>query len=208
MKKYPIIIILLVTGAHFEVFSQQNPEDEIRKGNALYKNGQYPEAEEAYRKALSMKSDEQKAQFNLANTLYREQKNEDASKLMDELATSDATVDVKSKSAYNKGVLLSREKRLEESIESYKQALRLNPHDKEARENLQKALMELKKKEPPKKKDEKKENQKKKKEQPRPKMNRKEAEQQLQLLNQKEKEVQERLQKNSNKTGNSLPKDW
>ena len=41
---------------------------------------------------------------------------------------------------------LTSQKKLEESIEAYKNALRYNPDDKEARENLQKALLELKKK--------------------------------------------------------------
>ena len=57
--------------------------------------------------------------------------------------------ELKGKAYYNKGVVLSRSKKLEESIEAYKNALRQNPDDKEARENLQKALLELKKKKPP-----------------------------------------------------------
>ena len=56
-------------------------------------------------------------------------------------------------------MILSQQKNLEESIEAYKNALRNNPDDKEARENLQKALLELRKKTPPPKK-EKKENKK------------------------------------------------
>ena len=59
---------------------------------------------------------------------------------------------IKAKSYYNKGAILSSQKKLEESIEAYKNAFRQNPDDKEARENLQKALLELKKKTPPKKK--------------------------------------------------------
>ena len=47
---------------------------------------------------------------------------------------------------------MSQQKKLEESIDAYKNALRQNPNDKEARENLQKALLELKKKTPPPKK--------------------------------------------------------
>ena len=39
---------------------------------------------------------------------------------------------------------LSHQKKIKESIEAYKQTLRLAPEDTEARENLQKALNELK----------------------------------------------------------------
>ena len=110
---------------------------------------------------------------------------------------------------YNKGAILSRQKKLEESIEAYKNSLRLNPDDKEARENLQKALLELKKKNPPKKKEE--QDKKKKQQQqkqPQSKMSPKEAQQRLQLLAQKEKEVQQRIQKEKSKSGGNQTKDW
>ena len=75
---------------------------------------------------------------------------------------------------------------MEESIEAYKETLRLNPGDQEARENLQKALLELKKKTPPKKQEEKKK-QEQQKQQPKPKISPRDAEQQLKLLEQKRK---------------------
>ena len=96
---------------------------------------------------------------------------------------------------------------LEKSIDFYKKALRINPDDSQARENLQKALLELKKKEPPKKKDDKKKNQdQQQQKQPQSKLSRKEAEQRLKLLEQKEKEVQQRLQKAQ--SGGGQKKDW
>ena len=115
---------------------------------------------------------------------------------------------LRSKTYYNKGAILSRQKKLEESIEAYKDALRLNPDDKEARENLQKALLELKKKEPPKQKNDDQKKKQDQQKQPQPKMSRKEAEQRLKLLEQKEKEVQQRLQKEKSKSGGSQAKDW
>lgn len=68
------------------------------------------------------------------------------------IARSATNKEIRAKSFYNKGVILSQQKNLKESIEAYKNALRINPADKEARENLQKDLLELKKKQPPKKK--------------------------------------------------------
>jgi tetratricopeptide (TPR) repeat protein len=53
---------------------------------------------------------------------------------------------VKSAAHYNNGVIKTKQKDLEGSIEDYKNALRLNPDDLQARENLQKALLELKQK--------------------------------------------------------------
>ncbi|MGB5030148.1 MAG: tetratricopeptide repeat protein, partial [Chitinophagaceae bacterium] len=139
-------------------------------------------------------------------------KQDEALKAFSELSDKANEKELRSKSFYNKGVVLTQQKKLEESIEAYKNSLRQNPDDKEARENLQKALLELKKKNPPKKKEEK-ENQKKKqqeqqKKQQQPKMSPKEAEQRLKLLEQKEKEVNQRLQKEKSKTGGGQVKDW
>src|SRR5262249_39405089 len=133
------------------------------------------------------------AKFNAANTSYRLSKPDDAIKSFDQLSAKYTNANEKARVYYNKGVVLTNQKKLEESIEAYKQALRENPNDKEARENLQKALIELKKKNPPPKKDNKKKQDNKKQPQ-QPKMDRKEAEQKLKLLEQKEKQLQQRMQ--------------
>ena len=183
----------------------QPENNSIATGNNYYRQQQYDKAQSQYEQALQSSPNNNIAKFNLANTLIKEDKREDADKLLGELYVKENSADIRSKAVYNQGVMLTQQKRLEESIESYKAALRLNPDDKEARENLQKALLELKKKNPPKKQEEKKKEQQK--QQPKPKISPREAEQQLKLLEQKEKQLQERLQKNS-RTGNSLPKDW
>jgi Ca-activated chloride channel family protein len=84
------------------------------------------------------------ARFNLANTQYRLTKPAEAIKSFDELAANSKKAADKARAWYNKGAILSSQKRLEESIEAYKNALRQNPDDKEARENLQKALLATK----------------------------------------------------------------
>ena len=181
----------------------------IKKGNDLYKQQQYEPAKAAYDEALAKDSANTTAKFNLANTAYRLAKPDEAIKSFDQLAAKYKDADEKAKAYYNKGVVLSNQKRLEESIEAYKNALRQDPNDKEARENLQKALLELKKKTPPPpKKEDKKKKQQNKKQQQQPKMNQKEAEQKLKLLEQKEKELQQRMQKQKSKTGGSGNKDW
>jgi Ca-activated chloride channel family protein len=198
-----LLTILLLIG---DIISfAQEPNKTIESGNAYYRQQQYDKAESEYRKALEFSPGDKTAKFNLANALIKQDKKDDANKLLAELNVKENKTDLRSKATYNQGVMLTQQKKLEESIESYKETLRLNPDDKEARENLQKALLELKKKNPPKKQEEKKKEQQK--QQPKPKISPKEAQQQLKLLEQKEKQVQERLQKNS-KTGGSQPKDW
>lgn len=173
----------------------------------MYKQQQYQQAEAVYNEVLEKEPSNNTAKYNRAVTLHKQAKPDEAIKAFDDLAFKTGDKEIKEKSYYNKGAVLSGQKKLEESIEAYKNALRQNPNDKEARENLQKALLELKKKNPP-KKDNKKKQQQKQQQKPQPKMNQKEAEQRLKLLEQKEKEVQQRLQKEKSKTGGGQPKDW
>jgi len=196
-------ILLMIAAA--SLFAQTENKT-IAAGNNFYRQQQYDKAQSAYEQALQNAPNNKIAKFNLANTLIKENNQPDAEKFLSELNVQENDPDLRSKAVYNQGVIFTQQKKLEQSIESYKATLRLNPNDKEARENLQKALLELKKKNPPKKQEEKKKKEEQK-QQPKPKISPREAEQQLKLLEQKEKQVQERLQKNS-RTGSSLPKDW
>jgi tetratricopeptide (TPR) repeat protein len=184
----------------------QEVNQAINNANELYKQKQYEQAEKEYRKVLEKDPSNQTAQFNLGNTIYRSGKPPEASQIFNDLATKEKENDMRNKAFYNNGVMLTKQQKLEESIEAYKNAIRIDPSDTIARENLQKALLELKKKNTPKKKEEK-QKKEEKKPQPKSKMNQKEAEQKMKLLQEKEKEVQERLQKNS-RSGSSQPKDW
>ena len=202
--KFSILFIaFLISVAYLRA---QDTDRLIQRGNEEYKQKEYQMAEAAYNEVLNFDPANNIAKYNKAAALYRQTKADESVKVLEDLAFKTETRDLKSKAYYNKGAILSSQKKLEESIEAYKNALRQNPDDKEARENLQKALLELKKKTPQKKDDKKKPQPQQQK--PQPKMNQKEAEQRLKLLEQKEKEVQQRLQKEKSKTGGGLPKDW
>ena len=207
MRNYLTILFLLTS---LYSFSQSKAVEKIiQAGNEYYRQQQFAKATEQYNKAVEAEPSNKTAQFNQANALYKQDKKVQAAELFAQVAKDATDKEVRSKAFYNKGVILSQQKNLEESIEAYKDALRNNPADREARENLQKALLELKKKNAEKKKDD---QQKKKKEeqkkQPQSKMSPKEAAQRLKLLQQKEKEVQQRVQKEKIKTGGSQAKDW
>ena len=143
--------------------------------------------------------------------MHRQNKQSAAIRELDDLSFKTLDNNLKSKGQYNKGVILSGLGNVEESIEAYKNALRLDPADTQARENLQKALKELEKKkqeQQPKKEDKKQQSKQQQQPEPQPQMNQKEAEQRLKLLEQKEKEVQQRLQKEKSKQGGGTGKDW
>jgi Ca-activated chloride channel family protein len=206
MKKTTALVLsFFLFNAGYTVYAQ-DVNQAIQKGNDLYKQNQFDKAEAAYKEASDADKGNTTAVFNRANALIRQDKTAEAAKLLDDVIMNTNDPVLRSKAYYNQGVMLSGQKKLEESIEAYKNSLRQNPNDNEARENLQKALFELRKKTPPPPKKENKKNQQQKKQQQQPKMNEKEAEQRMQLLDQKEKEIQQRMQKV--KTGAGQQKDW
>jgi len=177
----------------------QNVKAHLSKGNQYYKQTQFDLAEAEYRKALQVEPGNQIAQYNLANALQKQKKYDPAAQVLENLYGSATDIKIKSPSAYNQGVAYTKQKNLEASIESYKKALRLNPDDRQARENLQKALSELKKKQ---------EEEQKQQQKQQSNMSQKEAEQKLKLLQEKEKQLQQRLQNQNPQKGGGQSKDW
>ncbi|MBS1920155.1 MAG: tetratricopeptide repeat protein [Bacteroidetes bacterium] len=198
MRRLQSILILLFLLSVLLVNAQQS-DKAIRKGNEYYKMKQYDQARNEFSKIAETDSLYETAQFNLANTLYRLGKKDEALKIFDRIQADVKDSGFLSNLSYNEGVVYSSENDLEESIDAYQKALLLNPQDQQARDNLQKALLELKKKnEPP----------EKKKQQPSPRMNPKDAANKLKQLEQKEKQVQQRVQNEKSSTAGSNPKDW
>ncbi|RYY99693.1 MAG: tetratricopeptide repeat protein [Chitinophagaceae bacterium] len=115
--------------------------DEVKRGNDFYREGNYSAAEQQYRRA----GDHPTAQYNLANALIKQNRFDEALAVLAPLSTQTGDRALQAAAWYNTGVVYTKQKAIEQSIEAYKSALRINPADKEARENLQKALLELKK---------------------------------------------------------------
>jgi tetratricopeptide (TPR) repeat protein len=208
MKKAIFIASLFI---RLQVISQDSKSFEyVMKGNQWYRKGEFAKAETEYKNAAVANPSNETAKFNLASSQYKQNKQVDAAQTFRSVANTSNNKTLLAKTFYNQGVILSNQKNPEQSIEAYKKALRIDPSDTEARENLQKALLELKKKKQP----EKKEDKKKKKPDNQPqkqstKMDLKEADQRLKLLEQKEKEIQRRVQKDkTSPEGSSRTKDW
>lgn len=191
---------LLVLSFFIVAFTRaQDVTSYLIKGNQYYEQQQYDLAEAQYRKALEYDERNVTAQYNLANSLHKQKKFNEAAEVLDQLTRRAKENSLRSSAHYNRGVAFTKLKMLEESIESYKAALRINPDDKEARENLQKALRELKQKQQQ-------EQQQKQKQDNR--MSQKEAEQKLKMLQQKEKELQERIKDRNKQQGTGQAQDW
>lgn len=208
------IIMMVMLGLAI-VSDGQKEKSLVVKGNELYKKQQYDKAAEEYQKAADVNDKNPLALYNLGNALYKSKKTEAAQKVYESAAENTKDPAARSRADYNKGVTLTRQSKLEESISAYKDALRLVPTDEEARQNLQKALNELKKQQQQqqpkddKKKQDKDKNKQKPNDQPqnKSKLNQKQVEQMLNALRQDEKKLQQGIQKKNN-TGGANSKDW
>lgn len=180
----------------------------IKKGNDAYKKGDYTNAINNYNKAIEQDRKNTVALFNLGNALQKANKAEESLKQYDAAAETTADADIKSKACYNKGLSLLQQKKLVEAIDAFKESLRLKPNDEEARENLQKALNELKqKKSPQKPQNNRQKQQPKKPEEKKTKMSRQMMEQKFAELRNQEKRLQKQLQEKNNTVGQQ-EKDW
>lgn len=196
----------------------QKADKFLYKGNELYKKQEYDKSLEQYKQATTADPKNPVANFNQGNAQFRKQQMEDAMQSYDNVITSTDDKKAQQQAYYNKGVSLIKQNKLEESIEAWKNAVKLDPADTQARENLQKALREKKKQDQQKqqqqnkknKKQENKEQEKNKDQQqppPQSKLSKQRVEQLLKALQQKEKEVQDRLQK-SKPSPRNPEKDW
>jgi Ca-activated chloride channel homolog len=133
-EKAFLILFLL----SFNLFTAQGQGEKkyIRQGNGKYSNGKFPESEILYRKAIDKNKMAQDAFFNMGDALYKQKKYEDAGKVFLDNAGSTMDNSKKANSYYNLGNSLLNDKKLEESINAYKNSLRLNPGNEEAKYNL------------------------------------------------------------------------
>jgi tetratricopeptide (TPR) repeat protein len=214
LNKILFLIPLFLAGQ----LNAQKENVAIKKGNRLYKEQKFDESQKQYRQALDQSPGNPSANYNLGNAQFRKNSFDDANKSYDQ-AIANAMEDsmLREQSFYNKGVAASKQQKLEESIDDWKQALKLNSSDEEARENLEKALRELKnkqqqqnkdKKNNQQKKDQDKKNQQDQNQQPKSKLNKQQVEQLLKALQQKEKDVQEKMNQNKVRSLSQPEKDW
>ncbi|MCO5263578.1 tetratricopeptide repeat protein [Lentimicrobium sp.] len=138
-----ILISGLVLICTFSYGQKENPF--IRKGNKLYENGKYKEAEIDYRKAMEAAPASAKSNFNLGNALYRQENYEEAEQGFINAAGLFKPNEQVAKAGvlHNLGNTYLKAEKYQESVEAYKQALRLNPDDEDTRYNLAYARRKL-----------------------------------------------------------------
>ena len=129
----------------------QNERKFVRSGNKLFMEAvrdtsrldttKFSNAETEYRKALNKKPTDTKWNFNLADAMYKQMRFDEAAERFSELAEKMETPEEKARALHNIGNSQLMQQKLDESIESYKKALRNNPNDLDTKYNLAYAQM-------------------------------------------------------------------
>jgi Ca-activated chloride channel homolog len=144
MKALPIIGILFLFFGFFQT-NAQNSASQIKQGNKAFEEGKFVDAELLYRRAMEADNKwEKQALFNLAGTLYKQEKFDESVQLLNTLSQNESLSDKELSQVYhNLGNAMLMQKKYQESIDAYKKALRLNPKDEDSRYNLSYALKKL-----------------------------------------------------------------
>jgi tetratricopeptide (TPR) repeat protein len=108
----------------------------IRKGNREYEKSKYQESEISYKKAIDENKQSPDAVFNAGDALYKQDKFEEAGKQFIENTNQNDDKVKKSAGFYNLGNSMFKAKKLEESIDAYKNSLKLHPNNPQAKYNL------------------------------------------------------------------------
>lgn len=130
-----LYILLLFAVSH--VSAQNMPErSEVRKGNRQYDKGNYEKSIERYQRALDAAPGSFEAGYNLGNALYKSERFENAEQVMQQVSADTLRAENdRAEAFYNLGNAQFKQKKYKEALESYKQSLRLNPSDQEAKYN-------------------------------------------------------------------------
>lgn len=134
LSKYILMGVSLLLSA--SAFAQkQTDRKDVRAGNRDFKKEKYNLAEIDYRKALAQDSLSTAANYNLANTLYKMEDYQQASKFIEAAENSLSAEDGNADVFFNKGNVAIKEKNWNTAVEAFRQSLLLRPDDLEAKES-------------------------------------------------------------------------
>jgi Ca-activated chloride channel homolog len=136
-----LMILTLPTPSRSESLASKN-----KRGNRLFEQGKYEDAEKAYLSAQGDDPGKPEIQYNIGNSLIRQRKyHEGIQALGQSIRKGDKGI--KEKGWYNTGTALFSAGNYRDSIDALIQALKLDPADRDAKHNLELALTKLREQE-------------------------------------------------------------
>jgi tetratricopeptide (TPR) repeat protein len=135
IAKYIVLaLVLFVCG---EVSAQQMKERGlVRRGNREFKREHFEKSVDSYQRALQHDSTCFEAKYDLASALYRTERYEKAEKTLLSIANDSTRTELeRGEVAYNLGNTQFAQQKYKEALSSYRQAMRCNPNDEDAKFN-------------------------------------------------------------------------
>lgn len=135
MKSFRYILVVSMLLSVALTASAQVDRHDVRAGNRKFRKDNWKEADISYRKALVKDSTSVAANYNLANTLYRQENYEEAEKLMKKIGDNASASANAADYWYNTGDIAIAKKDWQVAVNAFKEALLKNPSDMDAKEN-------------------------------------------------------------------------
>lgn len=135
MKSFRYILVVSMLLSVALTASAQVDRHDVRAGNRKFRKDNWKEADISYRKALVKDSTSVAANYNLANTLYRQDNYEEAEKLMKKIGDNASASANAADYWYNTGDIAIAKKDWQGAVNAFKEALLKNPSDMDAKEN-------------------------------------------------------------------------
>lgn len=132
LRIFTICVFMIISAALYG----QADKKYIRKGNREYEKDKFSDAEISYKKAVDNNKHSPDAVFNVGDALYKQKKFEEAGKQFVENTNENDDKIKKSAGLYNLGNSLLKANKIQESIDAYKNSLKLRPDNLEAKYNL------------------------------------------------------------------------
>lgn len=142
MKNMILILAIISTSS---VATAQSWRDSIQNGRSLYEQGKFDEAYESLVEAQKIAPEDIDLTKDIGNAAYRKGDYEMAEKAFRSVAAIEKDAKEASKQWHNVGNSQLKRKDYQSAIESYKEALRKDPSNENARYNLSEAKRRLKK---------------------------------------------------------------
>ena len=126
-----LVLLFMVIFYNSVCLLGQSTHKNLRKGDRLYQEEKYSEAEERYRKSLISNPNHQ-SKFNLGNSIYQQDRYEESIEHYSDALSMAGTDTDKSMASYNLGNSYLKSGELDKSIESYNCLLYTSPSPRDA----------------------------------------------------------------------------
>lgn len=132
MRSLGFLLILMVP---FVLYGFQ--DNAAQRGYQAYQEGNFEQAEAAFREALEGDPENARLLYNLGNTLAQQGQYEEAQDLLGEFKGVTDEPAEQAKAEYNIGNIFSNQEDWENALRHYRNALKIDPADEDARFNYE-----------------------------------------------------------------------